>query len=377
MRTSYDVIVVGSGAMGMSAGAQLAAQGMRTLLIDAYDPPHTNGSHHGDTRLIRHAYSEGLTYVPLALRAHELWHDLEASTGIKLFNKTGVLSIGNAGTDAIQRKLASAEAFSLPVEKLSSEEMQYRWKGLKVPESAWGCLETDAGVLYSEACVHAYRQQAAAYGAEFLMNCRVIGIDPSEAGVKVTTAHETFYAHKCILTTGASIYKHCSSLQLPVRAIRKTVAWFDAAEQLFASDRFPGFVVHESDGSEYYGFPSIDGQGIKVGRHDTGVTIDPDEPLVPFGSYEEDEAVIHNFMLRYMPSAAAFLKRGSVCKYEVTPDEDFIIQQHPVFPSLILAGGFSGHGFKFASVVGEIINQLASSGRTDHDIAKFSLARFQ
>lgn len=376
MPTTYDVIVVGAGAMGMSAGAQLAAQGIRTLMIDAYDPPHTNGSHHGDTRLIRHAYGESRTYVPLALRAHELCRELEDATGANLFSQTGVLSIGRVGTTAVQRKLDSAHAYNIPIHSLAAEELQKQWPGLLVPEDAIGCLETSAGILFSETCVGAYKQQALARGAILLKHTRVKAIHPTQTGVVVETEQDTYHAHKCIVTTGASIRKLLPSLQIPVTPTRKTVAWFNADEHLFAADRFPGFVTHESDGSEYYGFPSINGEGIKVGRHDTGQTIDPDEPLAPFGTYEEDDNDLRNFVRRYMPSASITLKRGSVCKYETTQDEDFIIQQHPEFATVIIAGGFSGHGFKFASVVGEILQQLTVSGHTSHDISRFSMSRF-
>ncbi|WP_301172502.1 N-methyl-L-tryptophan oxidase [Brevibacillus nitrificans] len=375
---NYEVIIVGAGSMGMAAGYYLAKQGVRTLLLDTYDPPHTMGSHHGDTRIIRHAYGEGKQYVPLALRAQQLWQELEAVSGTKLFEQTGVLSAGPLEDSFLQEIRESAETYSLPLEVLRASEVNERWPGISLPDHYYACLETSSGVLYSEKCISAYREQAIAAGATLLTHTPVTAIQPDGDGVIVHTEAHTYRAGKLLLSAGAWNPALLSSLglSLPLSPTRKTVAWFGSEEELYSADKFPAFIFKLADETSYYGFPSIDQAGVKIGRHDGGVEIDPDRLERTFGALLSDEGDVRSFLETYMPQAAGALRQGRVCIYTMTPDEHFIIDRHPEYSQIVIAAGFSGHGFKFASAVGEAASELLTQGKSTHDLSMFSLQRF-
>jgi len=262
------------------------------------------------------------------------------------------------------------------VEVLEANEIGKRWPGIVLPEHFKGLYEPNAGYLYSEKCVWAYRQMALSVGAVLLPYTRAERIHIDEGSVSVRTQNGVFYAEKVILSTGAWFQTLHPFISLPIRPVRKVVGWFQANDSLFDSSVFPGFTLHVPEGV-FYGFPSIDGTGVKIGRHDSGVSWRPGEELKPFGTYAEDEEDIRSALETYMPLAGGKLLRGAVCKYEMTPDEHFIIDRHPEYANVLLAGGFSGHGFKFASVVGEILSDLIVKGRTDQDIRLFSLSRFR
>ncbi|RNB83099.1 N-methyl-L-tryptophan oxidase [Brevibacillus nitrificans] len=375
---NYEVIIVGAGSMGMAAGYYLAKQGVRTLLLDTYDPPHTMGSHHGDTRIIRHAYGEGKQYVPLALRAQQLWQELEAVSGTKLFEQTGVLSAGPLEDSFLQEIRESAETYSLPVEVLRASEVNERWPGISLPDHYYACLETSSGVLYSEKCISAYREQAIAAGATLLTHTPVTAIQPDGDGVIVHTEAHTYRAGKLLLSAGAWNPALLASLDLslPLSPTRKTVAWFGSEEDLYRADKFPAFIFKLADETSYYGFPSIDQAGVKIGRHDGGVEIDPDRLERTFGALLSDEGDVRSFLETYMPQAAGALRQGRVCIYTMTPDEHFIIDRHPEYSQIVIAAGFSGHGFKFASAVGEAASELLTQGKSTYDLSMFSLQRF-
>lgn len=375
---NYEVIIVGAGSMGMAAGYYLAKQGVRTLLLDSYDPPHTMGSHHGDTRIIRHAYGEGKQYVPLALRAQQLWRELETVSGTKLFEQTGVLSAGPLADSFLQEIRESAETYSLPLEVLRASEVNERWPGISLPDHFYACLETSSGVLYSEKCITAYREQAIAAGATLLTHTPVTAIQPDGDGVIVHTEAHTYRAGKLLLSAGAWNPALLASLDLslPLSPTRKTVAWFGSEEDLYRADKFPAFIFKLADETSYYGFPSIDQAGVKIGRHDGGVEIDPDRLERTFGAFLSDEGDVRSFLETYMPQAAGALRQGRVCIYTMTPDEHFIIDRHPEHSQIVIAAGFSGHGFKFASAVGEAASELLTQGKSTYDLSMFSLQRF-
>jgi N-methyl-L-tryptophan oxidase len=360
--------------MGMSAGYELARRGMKTLLIDAFDPPHTEGSHHGEPRLIRHAYSGDPAYIDLALRAHELWRDVEGRTGTKLLVQSGVLNLADTGVYSFSDRMTEAEQRKVKVEQLSAEEVRKRWPVITVPDNFEAMYEPEAGYLYSERCISAYRQLALVHGAMILTNTPVLNITANGGSITVHTKDGDYYAASAILSAGAWFKSLQPFIDLPVRAVRKVVGWFQSALD-FNAGSFPGFTLGSQEGG-YYGFPSIGGAGLKIGRHDTGLEWKPGEKLLPFGSIEEDEADLRRVLEAYMPGAAGELLKGTVCKYEHSPDEDFIIDKHPFHSNVILAGGFSGHGFKFSSVVGEILADLAVDGRSRHNIQPFALSRF-
>ncbi|WP_339184050.1 N-methyl-L-tryptophan oxidase [Oceanobacillus sp. FSL W7-1293] len=381
MTKHYDVIVAGAGSMGMAAGYYLARQGVKVLLVDSYDPPHDQGSHYGETRIIRHAYGEGREYVPLALRAQELWNELEKKTHHKIFTQVGAVGFGpENNAPFIEEAIASGKEYHLKVEQLTGTQIREQFRGLHVPDNYSGFFEPDSGILFSENCTQAYKELAIHHGAEVSFNNPIKDIEAYEDTVKVISEKGLFTSDKLIISAGSWCGKLADKvgLKLPIVPTRQPVAWFEANEALFNSNVFPAFMVEVPAGDTraiYYGFPTFNGCGVKMGRHDYVHAIDPDTMNREFGTDENDEGHLREFLNQFMPEASGPLKKGMICLYTRTPDGHFIIDKHPGYPHISIAAGFSGHGFKFASAVGEILSQLAVTGETKHDISIFKLNR--
>lgn len=344
------------------------------MMIDAWDPPHAKGSHHGDTRIIRHAYGEGREYIPLALRAQQLWKELEEEAGERLFAKTGVLGVGAPDSPFIRETIAGAKTHSLPLERLSAKEIMRRWPGISIPENYIGCLEPDAGVLFSDDCLRAFRKRAIDRGAVLKTNTPVLALRREDGGISVRTPTDTFYGERVIISAGAWVGKLLADLSLPLTPVRKTIGWFRCDEKLYDFRQFPAFIFDLPE-KQYYGFPSIGGSGVKVGRHDGGPPIDPDRFDRIFGSKPEDEKDLRRFLQRTLPRAAGELLRGSVCIYTRTPDEHFLIDLYPGSERILIAAGLTGHGFKFSSALGEALAQWITAGKPELDLSLFSLNR--
>ncbi|MFJ3387877.1 MULTISPECIES: N-methyl-L-tryptophan oxidase [unclassified Lysinibacillus] len=369
----YDVIVIGAGSMGMAAGYNLAKAGKNVLMLDAFNPPHEEGSHHGETRIIRFAYGEGASYVPFVKRAGELWKELAMLTDEALFLQTGVMNVGEEAHPFIQNVKTSAKLYDLSLEQYSASEAMEKWPGLSLPEDFVVCFEPTAGVLRVEDCISAYKKLAIEAGATLHTNEKVQNIKAGEI-VRVQTANNIYEAKHLIVTAGAWATELLQTMDIaiPVTPTRKTFAWFEADEQLYHEEIFPAYCFEFAD-SMYYGFPSIDGAGLKLGRHDGGEAINPNDPLRPFD--EQDLIDLQNFINRFMPKHGA-LKFGKTCKYSMTPDEDFIIDFLPEYRNIVIAAGFSGHGFKFSSAVGEVLADLTLNGKSKQDLSLFKLSRF-
>ncbi|WP_226529882.1 N-methyl-L-tryptophan oxidase [Metabacillus niabensis] len=373
---NYDVIIIGAGSMGMSAGYYLSKSGKKTLLLDSFHPPHNKGSHHGETRIIRYAYAEGEEYVPFILKAQELWNELERDTGKTLFIPTGVLSVGVKESNFIQNTISSSTTYSLPLEVLNPAEVQNRWSGITMRDDFIGCFEPTSGVLKCEESIKAYQMLAEMNGATILANSRVKEIQIQEERVTIRTSDKTFYSDSLVVAAGAWSGHLLSmlDLDLPLTPVRKTFAWFDANEKIYNANDFPAFAFETSQGL-YYGFPSVDGAGLKVGRHDGGERINPDEVMKQFGEIVEDKEDLIQFLNQYLPEIGQ-LKYGKTCMYTLTPDDKFVIDVHPKYSNVAIAAGFSGHGFKFSSAVGEALSNLIVSGKNVIDISQFSIDRF-
>lgn len=372
----FDVAIIGAGTMGMAAGAFLAEKNVKTLLIDAFDPPHHKGSHHGDTRMIRHAYGEGQQYVTLVKRAQQLWEELEKQTGYKIFEKTGVLGLGPRDSAFLKETINAAKKYQLPLELLNSNEINAKWPGFSVPEHFIGCFEAESGLIYSENAIKAYKEIALNNGAELVTNSPVQQINMmNKDAVKIITKNNVFWARKVIVTVGAWAAKLLPDLNLPIKPTRKAFGWFETPAGLYDADHFPSFYVEDKE-HMCYGFPNIDGSGLKIGRSDGGQEIDPNQHTQNFGQHDADEQELRYFLKNYLPEANGTLTKGKTCLYTISKDNDFIIDHHPENNHVIIACGFSGHGFKFGSVMGEVLSQLAIKGESQIDISLFSLKRF-
>lgn len=364
--------------MGLAAGYYLAEKGVKTLMIDAYNPPHAFGSHGGDTRLIRHAVGEGLEYIPLALRAQKLWNELQAHTNDEIFRKIGILNFGYAESDFLQKTIDGARAFNLKVETLSSEEIKERWPGVHGDDVDIGYYEEDGGVIFGENALRAFRRLALEKGAELLVDTPVQNIQPGDETVTIETENDSFTADKLILSAGGWNGEFLKDLgiEVNIQPSRRTIAWFDADEEYYGSEHMPGFIGRSYQGN-YYGFSSIDGTGVKIGRYDGEPSDDkaPEEMNQKFGDLEKDEGDLRSYLANHMSGANGALNRGVACIFTNTPDMNFIIDQHPDYDNIYIAGGFSGHGFKFIPVVGEILTDLITKGYTEQDISPFSITR--
>lgn len=375
----YDHIIVGAGSMGSAAAYYLGKTGKSILLIDAHTPPHTEGSHHGDTRLIRFAYGEGAKYVPFVLRAKKLWDELAEESGTKNFIQTGIINVGAREDSFIKSVKQTSTEFELPLEELTAKEVMQRWPGIQIPHNFVALYETESGVMLTKPAIESFIKLAQTYNVTTCFNNQVTQIQDINNKIYVTVqSGETYTASNCIVTVGAwakELLKN-TAVNVPVEARRKTFAWFEANELLYSEkSKYPGFTF-QFDKESYYGFPSIDGAGLKVGRHDGGDSINPSEPKKAFGEVNGDLEDLRNFLNEYMPQVGT-LKEGKTCMYAMTPDEDFIIDVHPTNKSIILACGFSGHGFKFASAVGEALSEMALNRPTTIDLKPFSLNRFK
>ncbi|MFP7168879.1 N-methyl-L-tryptophan oxidase [Terribacillus sp. 7520-G] len=370
----YDVIILGAGTMGLSAGYQLAKKGQKVLMVDSYHPPHVHGSHHGETRIIRYAYGEGEAYVPFALRSKELWKDLEGKIGRTILVETGVLNCGPESSPFIQNVLKSGDKYALQVEKHTSAQLQKRWPGLTIPNDYIGAYEKDGGYLRTDTILNGYAELAVSYGAVLAGGQRVREVKINKGTVALTTADTTYKAKKLIVTAGAWGGEVLSQLglQLPITVIRKTFAWLHA-DAIFQESKFPCFSFDTEMGT-YYGFPDIDGTGLKIGRHDTGMPIHPDKKGSPFQDADTEELLA--FLSRFMARGTFRLREGKTCMYSMTPDEDFIIDHHPEHQEVMFALGFSGHGFKFASAAGEALSEMAMEKELTVDMEPFRLDRF-
>jgi sarcosine oxidase len=382
---SGSVIVLGLGAMGSAAAQHLAELGQRVIGIDRFTPPHSYGSSHGQTRIIRQSYWEDPRYVPLLLRAYELWRRLEADSGESLLHLTGGLMIGAADGDLVARSTTSALQFNLPHTVFSASEVRRLYPMFTVEDNMAALWEDAAGFLYPEACVQEQLNQAQRAGAELHYNEPVIEWRPLQSGgVSVRTALRTYEADRLIITAGPWAPEVLSTMKLPLEATRQVLYWFEplATPELFHEGRFPIFLM-QSESSEplLYGFPSVTHSGpghqdgVKValhGSHDLCTPATIERAILP-----GDERAIRERLAQTMPTLAGRLLHAETCLYTMTPDEHFIVDQHPDHPQVTIAAGFSGHGFKFSSVIGEILAGMATGQPASYDLDLFSIRRFQ
>jgi sarcosine oxidase len=369
----YDAVVVGVGGMGSAALYHLARRGRRVLGLERFEVPNELGSSHGLTRIIRLAHFEHPSYVPLVRRAYELWRELETEAGEQLLHVTGAV---DAGGELFEGSLRSCTEFDLRHEVLDGRELNRRFPAYRLPDDLPVLLQPDGGFLTPERCVAAHAHAALAQGAELRTGEQVLGWEEASTGFRVTTDTATVEAERLVLTAGAWSEEVSRLAPGLVVAERQVLVWLEPrGPELFSVERFPVFNL-EVEHEHLYGFPVHGAPGFKVGRYDRAGerTRSPDlmsrEPTV------EDEALLRPLIERYFPDGAGPTLMLKTCPFEVSPDEDFIVDLHPESDRAAVAAGFSGRGFKFCSVIGEILADLVVDGETRHDIARLRLGRF-
>lgn len=358
--------------MGSSAAYHLASRGQRVLGLERFGPAHALGSSHGGSRITRQSYMEDPAYVPLLLRAHDLWERLAADSGRDLIRLCGGLYLGNPDSDTFAGALRSAREWSLPHEVLDAAQVRRRFPAFTPGPDVVALHEERAGFVRPEETVAANLELAAARGADLRFSTSVTGWTAADGGegVTVRTADGSHTASRLVLCPGAWAPSLITDLGVPMRVERQVMYWFDADSEAFAGN--PIFIWEAEDGVAFYGFPAIDGPGggVKVALHNAGGTAcDPD--AIDRVVHPHEVATIRSYLASRVPGMAVDLLRGATCLYTISPDGHFVLGSHPRHPQVYVMGGCSGHGFKFTPVIGEILADLAINGTTSHPIELF------
>lgn len=369
----FDVAIVGGGTMGTAAAWALVKMGLRPIVFEQFGHVHTMGSHSGETRIIRHAYAESPDYVPLVLRADQLWQELEAETNQRVLVRCGGLELAAPGFTHAARSRVAADEHGIPYEWLSPTECMARWPQLTVPDD-WDVLySSSSGYLLTEPAIHGMGMLAKGGGATILENSPVLDWGSDGESVWVETVQGRYAAQSAIVTAGAWATRMLAAIGLPIHILRKTLWWQRVAQpENYAPDRFPVFISDSSIGG-IYGFPVHDGDGLKIANHQDGDPTTAETVDRTTNPGENDDVLA---LARLMiPGVTTDVVKSAVCLYAMTPDHDFILDRHPHLPNVAIGAGFSGHGFKFAPAVGEVLAQLV----TDSDVRpmpRLSLERF-
>jgi monomeric sarcosine oxidase len=367
-----DVIVIGGGTMGTAAAWALARRGHSVIVLEQFGHVHKMGSHGGHTRIFRHTYFEGERYVPWTIEGDRLFAGLQERTGISLQIRCGCLDFGPSESGHAEKAQASALAHDLTHEMLTGAEINARFPGWNVPDDWVGCLDPDGGALVVEPVFRALTQELKAAGGIIHDNEPVMTWSATDSGVLASTANGTYEADRLVITAGAWAGKVLADLGLPLEVTRKPVMWFHTENRtLFTPDVFPSFIC-KTGTVEFYGLPAVGDDSLKMGIHNDYNVVDPDnfdrevhpEEVQPFRDF-----------LRHMNGVSGDLVATSMCMYTMTPDQDFIVDRHPEHPNVSIAAGFSGHGFKFAPVVGEHLADLATDPAASA-LPQFALGRF-
>jgi sarcosine oxidase len=365
MSDCYDFIVLGLGGVGSAAAAHLASSCFHVLGIDQYWPPHSQGSSHGQTRIIRKAYFEHPDYVPLLKRAYELWHHLQANYGQTLYVPTGLLQAGPADGEVLSGVKRSACEHGLPIESMTMAQATARFPGLVGDPSWQAILEVDAGYLRVESCVAAHLQLARQHGAEILLGQPVMNWHAESSQVSVTTQQQTFRAGGLVIAAGAWASQCLNRYRLPLQVLRKHLYWYPAPNKYHQDQGFPCF-FYDTPYGYFYGFPNNAdpetgaNQGLKVARHSGGTELEHPEGD-PHPENRQDRDSVENFLDRFLPQVGRPLQRWAGCYYTMTPDQHFVVDCLPDASNVTIVAGLSGHGFKFTSVLGELAAQLVTN----------------
>ena len=371
---TFDAIVVGLGSMGSATLYHIARRGQRVLGLEQFDVPNALGSSVGVNRIIRLAYAEHPDYVPLLVRAYELWRELETLSRERLLVITGGLDVGRENEETVRGSLLSCQVHHLVHELLDAGTVQRRFPGYQLPHEMVAVYQPDGGFLMSERCVVAHTVAALDLGAEIHGRERAISWSANGAGVRVTTESGTYEAGSLVVTAGPWVGELVAELAPLAIPERQVLLWTQPRRpEFFRTQAFPVFTMQAPEG-RFYGFPVFGVPGFKIGKyHHRRQTVRLD--AIDRACHLEDETVLREGLRRYFPDADGPTLAMKVCLFTNTSDEHFILDRHPDHPQVAIAAGFSGHGFKFCSVVGEIMADLVLEGATRHKIDPFRLAR--
>jgi sarcosine oxidase len=372
----YDVIVAGLGAMGSATAAQCALRSRTVLGLERWSPGHRYGSSHGDSRIIREMYFEHPMYVPLLQRAYELWAQLEQRTGEKLSSLNGGLMIGRKDGMLVTGTLRSAREHGLKHEMLTANDVKERYPAFDLQKDLVAVVDPRAGWLDPERCNAAHLDVAKKCGADLRYEEPVLSWAAADDGVTVTTSCDTYHADHLVLTVGACTPTLLNGLELPLEVERQAVFWFDESGPEYDASRFPIWAYEYTPGAICYGFPHLP-RGVKASVMHGGETYTSSEEVNRTVRDPELDALRAALQPVLPALSKAKVTNGEVCLFTNTPDHDFIIDWHPQSPRVLISSPCSGHGFKFASVIGEVQANLVSGGDKRFDLKPFSIGRFK
>jgi sarcosine oxidase len=377
MPNNFDAIVIGVGAMGASTCFHLAGHGVKTLGLEQFDIPHTRGSSHGDSRMIRKAYFEHPNYVPLLHRAYALWDELEAISRRRLLHRVGGIFIGPKDKTLVGGALAAAKMHHLPHELMDAGELRRRWPQFVVPDDWHAFYEPDSGFLLPERAIGAYAEHALRRGAEIHAREPVRQWKREGSHYIVQTDVATYAAGRLIFCGGAWSGKLLADLGVSLKVTRQILAWVWPKEpRAFELGHIPVWGIDSLDGGLYYGFPMhAESVGFKFAHHlPSDSAVDPDTVSRDVRPSERD--TLREILRKFLPAADGPWLALKTCLYTNSPDGHFIIDHHPDHPRVEIACGFSGHGFKFASVIGAVLAEAAVEGKRDASLDFLGLGRF-
>lgn len=376
---AFDVIVAGLGGMGSATAHHLAARGLRVLGLEKYGPGHDRGASHGGSRITRQSYFEGPEYVPLLLRAYELYDRLATDSERDVITLTGGIMAGLPDSRTVAGARASAEQWGLEHELLDATELRKRFPTTNPQPDEVALYEAKAGFVRPERTVLAQLELADRHGADLRFQEPMLAWEPVGDGVRVITGSSVYSAGQLIVTPGPWAPELLADLGVPFSIERQVQHWFQptGGVDAWVPERHPIYIWEDASGTRVYGFPAIDGPdgGAKIAFFRKGTPTTPD--TLDTGVHAGEIAEMAAAAARVLPDLPGRHLRGEPCMYSTTPDEHFVISRHPAHDAVTVGCGFSGHGFKFVPVVGEILADLATTGTTAHDIGLFDPRRFR
>ena len=374
MNNTSDVIIIGLGAMGSATSMFLSHNGIKVIGFDSYSPPHEFGSSLGHTRVIREAYHEGTTYVPIVQRAYEIWFEMNENSKVPIIETYGGLLIGPKTGD-IENALKSANKYDIPIKKMTNDEISQKFSVLNPPKEYIGLLESRGGAVFVENSINHMLNTALNNGSIHKYNERVVRWSKKSNYYLVETNLGNYKAEKLVFSSGAWITKLIPTLKLPIKIERQVLFWFSPRKNpdKFKSINMPNSGWDLDNGLSFYTMPNLENRGFKVAMHHNGEFVDPDTLIRE--SNDSDLKMVRDFLEEYIPDGNGELIDSKVCMYTDTPDQDFLIDSHPDDENIIICSPCSGHGFKFTPAIGEICSSLIINNSTNFDLDKFSLER--
>ena len=374
MNNTSDVIIIGLGAMGSATSMFLSHNGIKVIGFDSYSPPHEFGSSLGHTRVIREAYHEGTTYVPIVQRAYEIWLEMNENSKVPIIETYGGLLIGRKTGD-IENALKSANKYDIPIKKMTNDEISQKFSVLNPPKEYIGLLESRGGAVFVENSINHMLNTALNNGSIHKYNERVVRWSKKSNYYLVETNLGNYKAEKLVFSSGAWITKLLPTLKLPIKIERQVLFWFSPRKNpdKFKSINLPNSGWDLDNGLSFYTMPNLENRGFKVAMHHNGEFVDPDTLIRE--SNDSDLKMVRDFLEEYIPDGNGELIDSKVCMYTDTPDQDFLIDSHPDDENIIICSPCSGHGFKFTPAIGEICSSLIINNSTKFDLDKFSLER--